>query len=93
MITDVLQDVHEGTATIREAMRFSAYLRQPASVSIAEKASFAFFLRVAWPNTPPGCVCRGNDRIVGVAGLGGCLGVFSEYVDISAYLPRRVVHE
>ncbi|KAF9011150.1 pleiotropic drug resistance ABC transporter [Cyathus striatus] len=30
-------DVHEGTATVREAMRFSAYLRQPASVSKEEK--------------------------------------------------------
>ncbi|KAF8963959.1 ABC-2 type transporter-domain-containing protein [Flammula alnicola] len=30
-------DVHEGTATVREAMRFSAYLRQPSSVSKEEK--------------------------------------------------------
>lgn len=30
-------DVHEGTATVREALRFSAYLRQPAEVSIEEK--------------------------------------------------------
>ncbi|KAJ3512950.1 hypothetical protein NLJ89_g3230 [Agrocybe chaxingu] len=30
-------DVHEGTATVREAMRFSAYLRQPASVPKEEK--------------------------------------------------------
>jgi ATP-binding cassette, subfamily G (WHITE), member 2, SNQ2 len=33
-------DVHEGTATIREAMRFSAYLRQPASVSKEEKDAY-----------------------------------------------------
>ena len=33
-------DVHEGTATIREALRFSAYLRQPASVSDAEKNEY-----------------------------------------------------
>ncbi|KAG6820654.1 hypothetical protein H0H93_013505 [Arthromyces matolae] len=33
-------DVHEGTATVREAMRFSAYLRQPASVSIEEKNAY-----------------------------------------------------
>jgi ABC-type multidrug transport system ATPase subunit len=33
-------DVHEGTATVREAMRFSAYLRQPASVSQAEKDDY-----------------------------------------------------
>jgi len=30
-------DVHEGTATVREAMRFSAYLRQPCEVSIPQK--------------------------------------------------------
>lgn len=33
-------DVHEGTATVREALRFSAYLRQPASVSEEEKNSY-----------------------------------------------------
>jgi ATP-binding cassette, subfamily G (WHITE), member 2, SNQ2 len=33
-------DVHEGTATIREAMRFSAYLRQPASVPTEEKNDY-----------------------------------------------------
>ncbi|KAF9041171.1 ABC-2 type transporter-domain-containing protein [Rhodocollybia butyracea] len=33
-------DVHEGTATVREAMRFSAYLRQPAHVSIEEKNAY-----------------------------------------------------
>ncbi|KAG6874373.1 hypothetical protein C0995_015109 [Termitomyces sp. Mi166 len=33
-------DVHEGTATVREAMRFSAYLRQPASVPIEEKDAY-----------------------------------------------------
>ena len=30
-------DVHEGTATVREAMCFSAYLRQPPTISQAEK--------------------------------------------------------
>jgi len=30
-------DVHLGTATVREALRFSAVLRQPASVSRKEK--------------------------------------------------------
>lgn len=30
-------DIHEGTATLREALRFSAYLRQPASVPKEEK--------------------------------------------------------
>ena len=33
-------DVHEGTATVREALRFSAYLRQPAEVSIEEKNAY-----------------------------------------------------
>jgi ATP-binding cassette subfamily G (WHITE) protein 2 (SNQ2) len=33
-------DVHEGTATVREAMRFSAYLRQPAHVSKEEKDDY-----------------------------------------------------
>ncbi|KAA1138815.1 hypothetical protein PGTUg99_015044 [Puccinia graminis f. sp. tritici] len=34
------QDVHEWTATVREAFRFSAYLRQPPSVSIEEKNAY-----------------------------------------------------
>ncbi|KAG7452088.1 uncharacterized protein BT62DRAFT_882231 [Guyanagaster necrorhizus] len=33
-------DVHEGTATVREAMRFSAYLRQPAEVPESEKDAY-----------------------------------------------------
>ncbi|KAJ6601432.1 ABC-2 type transporter-domain-containing protein [Mycena vulgaris] len=33
-------DVHEGTATVREALRFSAYLRQPAEVSKEEKDAY-----------------------------------------------------
>ncbi|CEQ38617.1 SPOSA6832_00050, partial [Sporobolomyces salmonicolor] len=33
-------DTHEATATIREAFRFSAYLRQPAHVSKAEKDAY-----------------------------------------------------
>lgn len=33
-------DVHEGTATIREAMRFSAYLRQPFEIPKAEKDAY-----------------------------------------------------
>ncbi|KAJ7687385.1 ABC-2 type transporter-domain-containing protein [Mycena rosella] len=33
-------DVHEGTATVREALRFSAYLRQPAEVSQEEKDAY-----------------------------------------------------
>ena len=34
------QDVHEWTTTIREALRFSAYLRQPAHVSKQEKDDY-----------------------------------------------------
>ncbi|KAJ7755026.1 ABC-2 type transporter-domain-containing protein [Mycena maculata] len=33
-------DVHENTATVREALRFSAYLRQPAEVSKEEKDEY-----------------------------------------------------
>lgn len=33
-------DVHEGTATVREALRFSALLRQPKEVSLAEKYEY-----------------------------------------------------
>lgn len=33
-------DVHEGTATVREAMRFSAYLRQPVHISKEEKDDY-----------------------------------------------------
>lgn len=36
----VIQDVHEWTATVREALRFSAYLRQPQEVSIEEKDAY-----------------------------------------------------
>ncbi|KAA1076269.1 hypothetical protein PGT21_036470 [Puccinia graminis f. sp. tritici] len=34
------QDVHEWTATVREAMRFSAHLRQPYDVSVDEKNAY-----------------------------------------------------
>ncbi|KAJ1023783.1 hypothetical protein NDA18_004765 [Ustilago nuda] len=34
------QDIHEGTATVREALRFSAYLRQPAHVPKADKDAY-----------------------------------------------------
>ncbi|KAF8215759.1 pleiotropic drug resistance ABC transporter [Mycena galopus ATCC 62051] len=33
-------DVHEGTSTVREALRFSAYLRQPAEVPQEEKDEY-----------------------------------------------------
>ncbi|KAF8131532.1 pleiotropic drug resistance ABC transporter [Boletus edulis] len=38
-------DVHEGTATVREALRFSAYLRQPAEVPIKEKNRYLLELQ------------------------------------------------
>lgn len=34
------QDIHEGTATVREALRFSAYLRQPPSVPKEDKDAY-----------------------------------------------------
>lgn len=34
------QDVHDGTSTVREALRFSAVLRQPAAISKEEKYAF-----------------------------------------------------
>ncbi|KNE98927.1 hypothetical protein PSTG_07772 [Puccinia striiformis f. sp. tritici PST-78] len=34
------QDVHDWTATVREALRFSAYLRQPYSISVEEKNEY-----------------------------------------------------
>ncbi|KAF9871112.1 ABC drug exporter [Colletotrichum karsti] len=34
-------DIHEPLSTVREALQFSAYLRQPAEVSEAEKAAYA----------------------------------------------------
>ena len=33
-------DVHEGTATVRAAMQFSAHLRQPAHISTEEKDAY-----------------------------------------------------
>ena len=33
-------DVHQPTSTVREALRFSAYLRQPASVPKEEKDAY-----------------------------------------------------
>lgn len=34
------QDVHEWTTTVREALRFSAYLRQPQEVSVQDKNDY-----------------------------------------------------
>lgn len=34
------QDIHLETSTVREALRFSARLRQPSSVSITEKNDY-----------------------------------------------------
>lgn len=38
------QDLHLSTSTVREALRFSAYLRQPASVSKEEKDEFVEYI-------------------------------------------------
>ncbi len=35
-----LKDTHEWTTTVREALRFSAYLRQPQTVSVQEKNDY-----------------------------------------------------
>nr|QFR37219.1 ABC transporter [Cyberlindnera americana] len=58
------QDLHLATATVREALRFSAYLRQPASVSKAEKDAYV-----------EECIKildmqKYSDAVVGVAGEG-----------------------
>jgi ATP-binding cassette subfamily G (WHITE) protein 2 (PDR) len=58
------QDLHFQTATVRESLRFSAYLRQPASVSIEEKNAYVeTVIRILEME-------RYADAIVGVAGEG-----------------------
>lgn len=37
---DPCQDTHEWTTTVREALRFSAYLRQPQEVPVKEKNDY-----------------------------------------------------
>ena len=58
------QDLHMQTATVRESLRFSAYLRQPESVSIEEKNAYVeSVIRILEME-------RYADAIVGVAGEG-----------------------
>ena len=38
------QDIHEHTATVREAFRFSAYLRQPHEVSVEDKNAYVEYI-------------------------------------------------
>ena len=40
MLAAEQMDVHEGTATVREALQFSAYLRQPEHVPRDEKDAY-----------------------------------------------------
>jgi ABC-type multidrug transport system ATPase subunit len=40
LVLTMLMVFRIGTATVREAMRFSAYLRQPAHISIEEKDNY-----------------------------------------------------
>ncbi|CCH60690.1 hypothetical protein TBLA_0D01820 [Henningerozyma blattae CBS 6284] len=58
------QDLHLKTATVRESLRFSAYLRQPAEVSIAEKNAYVEdIIKILEME-------KYADAIVGVAGEG-----------------------
>jgi ATP-binding cassette subfamily G (WHITE) protein 2 (PDR) len=58
------QDLHLQSATVRESLRFSAYLRQPASVSIDEKNAYVeSVIRILEME-------RYADAVVGVAGEG-----------------------
>lgn len=38
------QDIHEPTATVREALRFSAYLRQPYDIPISDKDAYVEYI-------------------------------------------------
>ncbi|KAK6461713.1 multidrug resistance protein [Scheffersomyces coipomensis] len=58
------QDLHLPTSTVREAFRFSAYLRQPASVPISEKNDYVEYIIDLLEMT------EYADAIVGVAGEG-----------------------
>ena len=58
------QDLHMPTSTVREALRFSAYLRQPASVSTREKNEYVeSVIRILEMESYA-------DAVVGVAGEG-----------------------
>ncbi|KAK6461714.1 multidrug resistance protein [Scheffersomyces coipomensis] len=58
------QDLHLPTSTVREAFRFSAYLRQPASVPISEKNDYVEYIIDLLEMTDYA------DAIVGVPGEG-----------------------
>lgn len=58
------QDIHLSSSTVREALRFSAYLRQPASVSKEEKNEYVDYVIDLLEMT------RYADALVGVAGEG-----------------------
>ncbi|KAK6461711.1 multidrug resistance protein [Scheffersomyces coipomensis] len=58
------QDLHLATSTVREAFRFSAYLRQPASVPTSEKNDYVEYIIDLLEMTDYA------DAIVGVAGEG-----------------------
>ena len=58
------QDLHLATSTVREALRFSAYLRQPASVSKEEKNAYVESVLHILEMTPYA------DAVVGVPGEG-----------------------
>ncbi|CAH6719702.1 pleiotropic ABC efflux transporter of multiple drugs Cdr1p [[Candida] jaroonii] len=58
------QDVHLPTSTVREALRFSAYLRQPANVSIKEKEEYVEYVIDLLE------MSAYADAVVGVAGEG-----------------------
>ncbi|KAK6455693.1 multidrug resistance protein [Scheffersomyces xylosifermentans] len=58
------QDLHLPTSTVREALRFSAYLRQPSSVSKKEKEEYVEYIIDLLEMFPYA------DALVGVAGEG-----------------------
>lgn len=58
------QDLHLETSTVREALRFSAVLRQPASVSTAEKHAYVEHVIDLLEMTPYA------EAIIGVPGEG-----------------------
>ncbi|CAK7901811.1 pleiotropic ABC efflux transporter of multiple drugs Cdr1p [[Candida] anglica] len=58
------QDLHLETSTVREALQFSAYLRQPSSVSKKDKDAYVDYVISLLEMT------RYSDAVVGVAGEG-----------------------
>lgn len=58
------QDLHLQTSTVREALRFSAYLRQPSKVTIAEKNDYVEYIIKLLEME------RYSNAVVGVSGEG-----------------------